>query len=171
MRAAARSSRGVFEEEAERAIDALLAGPLPEAVGRSLVEHQVLERVAAGMVQADARDGAAAGPAAEKLVANVEASSGIEQDRGELDTHTVIARDGLMEHGLAVVGGAVMRPAAGQDQLEALATLNLLLRVVVFMAGQGTPEHPEPARVIARPIDVLQRHADDLRGECAGATP
>ena len=71
VRAAARSSRGVFEEEAERAIDALLAGPLPEAVGRSLVEHHVLERVAAGMLQAESRDGAAAGPAAEELVANV----------------------------------------------------------------------------------------------------
>ncbi len=71
MRAAARSSRGVLEEEAEHAIDALLAGPLPEAVGRSLVEHRVLERVAAGILQAEARDGAAAGPAAEELVANV----------------------------------------------------------------------------------------------------
>jgi uncharacterized RDD family membrane protein YckC len=34
---------------AERALDALLAGPLPEALGRSLTEHQVLQRVAAGM--------------------------------------------------------------------------------------------------------------------------
>jgi uncharacterized RDD family membrane protein YckC len=71
MRAAARSSRGVLEEEAERAIDALLAGPLPEAVGRSLVEHHVLERVAAGMLQAETRDGAGVGPAAEEVVANV----------------------------------------------------------------------------------------------------
>jgi uncharacterized RDD family membrane protein YckC len=71
MRAAARSSRSVLEEEAERAIDALLAGPLPESVGRSLVEHRVLERVAAGMLQAESHDGALAGPAAEELVANV----------------------------------------------------------------------------------------------------
>src|SRR6266480_1429960 len=84
MRAAARSSRGVFEEEAERAIDALLAGPLPEAVGRSLVEHQVLERVAAGMLQADARDGAAAGPAAEKLVANVVNSAAFKRALGDV---------------------------------------------------------------------------------------
>jgi hypothetical protein len=41
--------------------------------------------------------------ALEKVVANVQAGSGIEQDGGELDTHAVIARDGLMQHGLAVV--------------------------------------------------------------------
>jgi len=31
--------------EAERAVDRVLAGPLPEAVARSLVEHRVIERV------------------------------------------------------------------------------------------------------------------------------
>jgi uncharacterized RDD family membrane protein YckC len=41
---------------AERALDALLAGPLPEALGRSLAEHHVIERVAAGMVDGDAAD-------------------------------------------------------------------------------------------------------------------
>ena len=77
--------------------------------------------------------------ALEKVVANVEAGSGIEQNGGELDTHAVIARNGLMQHGLAIVGGAVMRPAAGQDQLKALATFGLLLSVVVFMAGHRSP--------------------------------
>lgn len=58
VRAAARSSRGIFEEEAERAIDALLAGPLPEAVGRSLVEHKVVERVVSQMLETSAaKDG------------------------------------------------------------------------------------------------------------------
>jgi len=58
VRAAARSSRGIFEDEAGRAIDALLAGPLPEAVGRSIVEHHVLERVTAQMLEAAAtKDG------------------------------------------------------------------------------------------------------------------
>jgi len=58
VRAAARSGRGIFEEEAERVIDALLAGPLPEAVGRSLVEHQVVERVVSQMLETSAaKDG------------------------------------------------------------------------------------------------------------------
>jgi len=36
---------GVFETEAERAVDAVLAGPLPEAVARSMVARHVGERV------------------------------------------------------------------------------------------------------------------------------
>jgi uncharacterized RDD family membrane protein YckC len=32
--------------EAERALDSMLAGPLPESMGRALVQHQVVERVA-----------------------------------------------------------------------------------------------------------------------------
>ena len=52
----------------------------------------------------------------EKVVANVEARSRIEQNRGELHTHAVIARNRLMQHSLPIVGGAVMRPAARQDR-------------------------------------------------------
>jgi hypothetical protein len=47
--------RGVLADEAERAIDAALAGPLPEVVGRSLVERRVAERVVAAMLDASAR--------------------------------------------------------------------------------------------------------------------
>jgi uncharacterized RDD family membrane protein YckC len=36
---------GVFESEAERAVDAVLAGPLPEAVARSMIDRRVGERV------------------------------------------------------------------------------------------------------------------------------
>jgi len=36
---------GVFEPIAEDALERSLAGPLPEALGRSLVEHRVIERV------------------------------------------------------------------------------------------------------------------------------
>jgi len=51
--------RGVLGNEAERAIDAALAGPLPEIVGRSIVERHVVERVIAAMLDASARqDGA-----------------------------------------------------------------------------------------------------------------
>lgn len=51
--------RGVLGNEAERAIDAALAGPLPEIIGRSIVERRVAERVLAAMLDASARqDGA-----------------------------------------------------------------------------------------------------------------
>jgi uncharacterized RDD family membrane protein YckC len=55
----------------ERAIDALLAGPLPEAVGRSLVEHHVLQRVAKEMLDTASREGVSGGPATEELVASI----------------------------------------------------------------------------------------------------
>ena len=55
--AAARSGRGILTSEAERAVDALFAGPLPESIGRSLAEHHVLERVAAGMLETESADG------------------------------------------------------------------------------------------------------------------
>jgi uncharacterized RDD family membrane protein YckC len=44
-RAVARSGRSALTDEVERAVDAMLAGPLPEAVARSIVQHRVLERV------------------------------------------------------------------------------------------------------------------------------
>jgi uncharacterized RDD family membrane protein YckC len=47
--------RGVLADETERAIDAALAGPLPEMVGRAIVERRVLERVVAEMLAASAR--------------------------------------------------------------------------------------------------------------------
>jgi len=52
VRYAARSSRTILTQEAERAIDGALAGPLPEAVVRSLVEHQVVERMTPGLLGA-----------------------------------------------------------------------------------------------------------------------
>jgi len=59
--------RGVLADEAERAIDAAFAGPLPEVVGRSLVERRVPERVVAAMLDASARqDGA--GDAVEQVL-------------------------------------------------------------------------------------------------------
>ena len=53
----AQSGRNVLSDEVERAIDAMLAGPLPESVARSIVQHRVLERVvsAAELDQAVAR--------------------------------------------------------------------------------------------------------------------
>jgi len=61
LRAVAHASRDVIAEEVDRAIDAVMAGPAPEAVGRSLVEHRVVERVLAAALQTRAAgDGAAA---------------------------------------------------------------------------------------------------------------
>jgi uncharacterized RDD family membrane protein YckC len=45
VRAVANAGRDALADEAERAIDGVMAGPLPEAIGRALVEHRVIERV------------------------------------------------------------------------------------------------------------------------------
>lgn len=65
VRAAARSSRGMLADEAERAFEAALTGPLPETIGRLVAEHGVVERVVAGMLEAD--DGGPADERAERL--------------------------------------------------------------------------------------------------------
>ncbi len=44
------SAGGVLESEAERAVDAVLAGPLPEVVARMLVDQRVVERVVSEFV-------------------------------------------------------------------------------------------------------------------------
>jgi uncharacterized RDD family membrane protein YckC len=48
-----RIARNLLANEAEHAIDAALAGPLPEAVARSLAERRVLERVLAEVIAVD----------------------------------------------------------------------------------------------------------------------
>ena len=62
VRAVAGAGRDAFTEEAERALDGVMAGPLPEAVGRSLVEHRVVERLASEMLEARAAESAASAP-------------------------------------------------------------------------------------------------------------
>ena len=51
-RAVARSGRSALSDEVERAIDSVLAGPIPEAVARSAVRHRTLERVVAAALDA-----------------------------------------------------------------------------------------------------------------------
>ena len=85
-RAAARSGRSALSGEAERAIDGVLAGPLPEVVARSLVDHHVVERVLAEWLEAMAADRAASSPERERLRRAAEqalASPALEQQLSE----------------------------------------------------------------------------------------
>lgn len=54
LKAVAHASRDAIVDEVDRAIDAVMAGPAPEAVGRSVVEHRVVERVLAAALQSRA---------------------------------------------------------------------------------------------------------------------
>jgi uncharacterized RDD family membrane protein YckC len=62
VRAVAEAGRDTFTEEAERALDGVMAGPLPEVVGRSLVRHRVVERLAAEALEARAAEPATSAP-------------------------------------------------------------------------------------------------------------
>jgi uncharacterized RDD family membrane protein YckC len=77
VRAAARSSRGILADEAERAIGAVFAGPMPEAVARSLVEHQVVQRVVSELLDTAAEK--ADGDQVERLVERVLQSPALER--------------------------------------------------------------------------------------------
>jgi uncharacterized RDD family membrane protein YckC len=59
LRAVAHAGRDAIVDEVDRAIDAVTAGPLPEALGRSLVEHRVVERLLASALQTE-REGTGA---------------------------------------------------------------------------------------------------------------
>jgi uncharacterized RDD family membrane protein YckC len=77
-RAVTASAGERLESELERAADAIMAGPFPEALARSVVEHHVLERVLARMVDSGELDrllsAAVAADATERLVRQVGAS-------------------------------------------------------------------------------------------------
>jgi uncharacterized RDD family membrane protein YckC len=77
-----RAASGVIADETERAIEAAFGGPLPEMVGRALVEQRVIERVVGEMLVAAAKreDGSSGiveevlrSPALERWVASPEA--------------------------------------------------------------------------------------------------
>src|SRR3954463_13786209 len=67
--------RGALADEAERVIDGLLAGPLPEAVARSIVRHRVVNRVVAEALEAadpSLKGGDPVAQAVERVVATPE---------------------------------------------------------------------------------------------------
>ncbi len=96
------SAGGVIEAEAERAVDGVLAGPLPEALARSLVEHRVVERIVSEMLASGELQRVVASATAdertERLVQQVLTSPALEQLLGSPELHRVIenaVRDGL----------------------------------------------------------------------------
>ena len=68
-RAVAQSGRNVLSDEVERAVDAMLAGPLPESVARSIVQHRVLERVVSAVELDQAVARALDSPAVQRALA------------------------------------------------------------------------------------------------------
>ena len=84
VRAVTRVGRGALTDEAERALGEVMAGPLPEVVGRSLVENRVVERFASEVLEARAAEAATSAPAVdfeqvEELVRSALASPALER--------------------------------------------------------------------------------------------
>ena len=77
------SAGGIFEAEAAKAVDAVLAGPMPEAVTRALIERQVVERVVSELVASGDLErmlaSAAEDERTEQLVQRVLMTPGVEQ--------------------------------------------------------------------------------------------
>jgi uncharacterized RDD family membrane protein YckC len=81
-RAAARAGKNALADEAERSIDAVLAGPLPEAVARSVVRHRVAERLLATALATD-WSGSAFGGELERALERVVRNPAVERLAGE----------------------------------------------------------------------------------------
>ena len=63
VRKVAGAGKDVLNDEAERAIDGVMAGPLPEAIGRSVIQHRVVERVVTSALETNSAGAGTAGPA------------------------------------------------------------------------------------------------------------
>jgi uncharacterized RDD family membrane protein YckC len=62
VRGLAHAGKDALTDEAQRAIDGAMAGPLPEAIGRSLVENHVIQRVVHSAVETQKAGGGGDGP-------------------------------------------------------------------------------------------------------------
>ena len=175
-RAAARSGREALTGEAERAIDGMLSGPLPEAVARALVDHHVFERALAEWLEALAADRDQS-PERERLSRAIEqalASPGLEQRVGDV-AERVVHSEGFRRALSATlespeVRSALARQTAGfgaeigaslrararrlDDGAEVVAHRALGLRPV------GTSEYGGVAtRGVALVLDLVLAHA------------
>jgi uncharacterized RDD family membrane protein YckC len=131
-RAVARSGRSALTDEVERAIDAVLAGPIPETVARSAVRHRVVERVLAAALEASPQR--APGPGVD--VAEIERA--LERALGSPGVQRALndALDSKVTEELAL---RTARSAAFRQVLrEVLSSAELRSALVQQTAGFGT---------------------------------
>ena len=118
--------------EAGQVVDGVMAGPLPEAVARSLIEHEVVERVVAEALASADLDGERASAReaerTERVVAQVLASPTLERLLGEalesrltLDLTDRMVRSQAFRHALTQVLSSPELRAALMGQSRSLA--------------------------------------------------
>lgn len=159
LAAGGRATTERAREEAEAAIDRALAGPLAETVGRSLAEHQVVERVAREILQSpDFQDSVRAALASPELqqIAGEAAESRLAAEVAEkvlqspevkaaLARQTVRFGDELLEQGrerLADLDDATSRSKAPEygglaSRGTAFVVDLALAHLIVLLAGLG----------------------------------
>jgi uncharacterized RDD family membrane protein YckC len=162
--------RGALADEAERALDALLAGPWPEAAVRSAKRHDVVRRVAGEALEAGERDPfevaverALASPAFELALrralsspevraAFVEQGSGFGRDLAEslrAPAAEADARIGTASSRVAGYGGLASRGAAlvidGLIAYLAVLAAGVSVALVAWLAGAARPGWVEGA--------------------------
>jgi uncharacterized RDD family membrane protein YckC len=149
--------RGVLADEAERAIDAALAGPLPEIVGRSIVERRVAERVMAAMLDASARqDGA--GDVVEQLLR----SPALERWLASEDAARVVA----------LATDSIVQSEAFRRSLADLISSPEIRRALTETAGGFGEEAAVTGRTKARNADFrLEAWVHRLLRRAAAARP
>jgi uncharacterized RDD family membrane protein YckC len=154
---------GRLESEAERAADAVLAGPFPEALARSLVEHRVVERVVSQMAESGELDrlvsAAVSSDATERVMREVAANPAIDRLLAEAGDSPRITE--LMER---VARRPEIQQAIEDAVRAALARKAATLRDRVVAGTRGMD-----ARIEAPPRRWLRRSAQSTPG-CAGLT-
>lgn len=134
-----RAASGVLADETGRAIEAAFAGPLPEMVGRALVEQRVIERVVASMLEASA----ARAPGGDGVVEQVLRSPAVENWIASPEAGRVAE---------AAAGRVVASPAFQRALSQTLASPEVRHALAESASGFGE-EGADAVRGKARGVD------------------
>jgi hypothetical protein len=107
----------------------------------------------------------------QELVPGVRARPRIQQHGRQGHAHAMVARDHFVQHRLSRLPGPKIRIAALENQPKRFAAVRLFGAVEIRVPGQRAPQHPEPSRVVPRPVDPLERHAHDVYAPATRAAP
>lgn len=172
VRKVAHAGRDALTDEAERAIDGVMAGPLPEAVGRSIVENHVIERAVASGLEARKTQAPADGPSIdmtqlEQVVRETLANPAVERTLKETLNSRLTAE---------LADQITQSPAFKQSLKNVLESAEMRHALERQTAGFGA-DIAKAARRKAHGADnsvesslwgLLRRHPDSTRGGYGG---
>src|SRR3954468_21997277 len=142
-----RLARRPVAAAARSSIDGVLAGPLPETVARSIVEHRVVERIAAEVLAASA-------------------DQGRDLEQVEWLVERVLQSDALTEWVEGGEGGRLVEPIAG-SVLRSPA----VRQTIVELAGSPEMRHALSSQTAGFGDEIGGGGARGAAGESAGPPP